>query len=1463
MDTARTKRFMLAELIIFLTLAGTTALAFQPIMALINKNIVIVREGIIKQAEELLDRPIRYGSLAPSIISTIEIREFTVGDKADPLVAAEHLYIEYSIVDLIRGKGIGAIRNLILNKPVFSFDTERDGGILELFSKRSSSAEKPRKPSDSPKKLTLPPECLFDIREGRVSFVSGNSVLSVGGVFLNGEIRNNQISMHGVWQKDLAMDGVITMEGGVSGSFSGEFDQGSISVNIDSIEGEWFTVDRIGFVLSFFEDRIVFEREADGLPLELSAEYLRTTGGFSGLFHADRFVPSSIIHFRGPLERFDPVLSLRLSGKADLVTAGNSGSNDDTESIAAYHFLVSGEIPQTIRESPVRSFVFEGDGNNKQLTFSQFVINAYSGFARYTGDIRFSPLLTNGTLVFSDFSLTGDTSANGSLFFAGTDNGQTVNASYLSFGETVLASLGAETIYKPGGGDYSFGFTRYREGESGALRTSFESRGFFTEKPDTLEGTAVLNGLYADDLINMVRPFFSIGSSYSGAARKTAVTAKIDYKTDFRSVEYTTGYFQAVYGGNTTIQVSVQGSENSLELTEGLVRWPKGQVSFGFYTDFSNAEDLVFLCNAGYLGFNYNFEGRIRNKNNFTLRSDQGFSAAVLNEEGRWSGSLLGSAIPMLYRGTGSYLNLAAALEYRNPDAWNLSLSRFEIQEGQGRTVLFAQGQANQNGMNMDRIFYTDRAGPLGGSAAAIWNSDFSFVDASFILTDPNETEKIAGDIFYESGNLEFQGNITNFKGERITAEAAGLRFTGEMHGGMSGEGYYLVNLSLKPLAGRLGENDFSLTGHALLDPEKLILSQINFSAGGIQSSIPYLSIDRNAGLMETEAMIYGIVKDNQLGMLLSLGANFQPMRSWLDFESLGSLSGIIDVQYAYINDIETNEAFRFVFTRNPIQETGEGVPGSPSVYRISGGTESHNMLDAEFRENKTGGVFSVSLRNPFPAQGVVVGFLDGTTIDAFASEVFIDMAGLWELLPMKKIVYFTGGIITGEARMFGSIYDPEFDGTAWGTGITLLVPDFIPVEIGPGSGVVTLEGSGFYFGPVDAPCGNGHGILNASINFNRWLMSLDMTVDVDTEIPFDFNISGVMAKGNAKGTLNFVNEEEALFTITGQVDASDTEITVNKDEIERAMSAAKRAGETEIAADVLITAGKRVEFLWPNARTPLLRAYGESITGVQIIADTRVPMFAMDGNISLRGGELYHFSRSFYIREGQLNFKGNDINFDPLISVRAEIRDNNDDGPVTIFMVMENVPLSELDSTTPRYEAIPSLSQMEIYSLLGLAPPIDATVARDTFNPFLKSTTEIILQTVVFRPIEQRLRNILGLDMFSLRTQILQNAVFETVRDRNPGEEPATMGNYLDNTAVFIGKYFGPDLFGQAMLAFRYDPYQKEYGGMKPELNFGLDLRSPLFDVRWNAGPLNLERFYIGDFVSNQSISLIWRWSL
>jgi len=1445
---SHTRRLVLAELIIFVTLAGITALLFRPLMGLINKNVGIVQSGLINSLEKALDRPVRYSSMSPSLIGSVEIRDITIGDESEPLARLEYVRLEYALWDLIRGKGIAAIRDLVLDKPEISYHAERDWDLAGRFSSREKTPEK--------KPLGLPPNCHAALQNGKLLVTRGDLSFGVDGVFLDGEIQKKTISLNGGWntfldpEESASKVGLVSMRGSIGGELSDSFKDGKISISVDSIEGSGFEVGKLDFSLSFFEDRIVLERDRDAVPLRLLAVYFPGKRELTGYFSANRFLPETMIRFSGSQKRFDPLLALRLSGEASFLTAFSGENNMEYRFNMAAEHTGSG----TSRDILLRSFDFEGEGDQEMISFSRFNVGANQGSVRYDGDIQFKPFLPQGEMVFSAFSITGESDINGSLVFSRSGRGVNVHASRLFFGETLLTSLAGDLVFDDGGGNYTLKFDQ--SGESGA---SFWSWGSFTA-PGQLESTLTLRNFYASDLLNLARPFVAVGSfGRSSVVQNTALSTELFFRTDFSSLLFRTGHFLATYRGRPLLSASIEGTERQLSISEGQLWLQQNRVRFGAAADYSNFRDLGFNCTVGYLDFSYAFTGRFLNGNSFTLEGPNDFFLAVQEREG-WSGSVRASYFPIPYQGRRAFLSLDSALSYHNSAFWNLNLNRLEIRENRiavEQTELFVRGTANQNGFNLDRIYYTDQGGPLEGSAAAVWNNDFSFVDGSFVLADPQETETLTGDFFYESGKLEFHGIASAFNLDRVVKSGNNLRLSGELYGDFSGEGNYSASLSLDSLTGGSGERSFYGSATALLDPEQFVVSQAKFSASGMSAEIPRLSVDRGAGRLETEAQIGGGVNNHQLGADVSLGVNFSPVETWLDLEdAIRSLSGILDVRYAYMDNTETPDPFSFVFSRIAPEDEAAAI-------RVSGGPD--DMLNLEFREYASGGIFTLSLSNPSPVQGTITGTLEGTVIDALATEVFMDMGGLWDIIPVSDVFRFTGGFITGETRIYGSLFDPEFAGSAWGSGIALAVPTYVAAEIGPGSGRITLEGSDISFGPVLAPCGEGGGIINGWVRYNSWVPSFNLDIEVDRSIPFDFNLSGLMARGNATGNLNLAMENNEVLTITGMVDATDTELTLDAAEVERAASIERTASEAglsrnmETVVDVLINTGRRMEFLWPNAATPLLRAYGETAAGVRITGDTRIPQFSADGDITLRGGELYHFQRSFYIREGLLRFTGNDPQIDPRLSARAEIRDQNDDGPVTIAMIVTNIPLSTLPNSVPRYESTPSLSQLEIYSLLGQAPAAGSD-ENQSLQRLVGGTMDMILQTVIFRGTEQMLRNLLGLDMFSFRTQIVQNAVFESIRDRDPEEQSATMGNYLDNTAVFMGKYIGRDLFVQTMLSFQYNQYQTEYWRML-EVDIGLDLRTPLFDVRWNVSPQ--PKHFEQLFVSDQSISFVWRWSL
>jgi hypothetical protein len=157
----------------------------------------------------------------------------------------------------------------------------------------------------------------------------------------------------------------------------------------------------------------------------------------------------------------------------------------------------------------------------------------------------------------------------------------------------------------------------------------------------------------------------------------------------------------------------------------------------------------------------------------------------------------------------------------------------------------------------------------------------------------------------------------------------------------------------------------------------------------------------------------------------------------------------------------------------------------------------------------------------------------------------------------------------------------------------------------------------------------------------------------------------------------------------------------------------------------------------------------------------------------------------------------------------------------------------------------------MEILSLMG------QSITSNQYNEdtdtiqraFLSSTSDMLAQFVLVRRLEQQIRSFTRLDMFSVRTQVLQNAIFMATGlmqqrvDRTP-----SIGNSFDNTTVFGGKYIGQDMFIQGMLSMRYDANRESFGGLTFAPDFGVELQNPLFSIRCDFNPAHPENWFVND---------------
>ncbi len=645
-----------------------------------------------------------------------------------------------------------------------------------------------------------------------------------------------------------------------------------------------------------------------------------------------------------------------------------------------------------------------------------------------------------------------------------------------------------------------------------------------------------------------------------------------------------------------------------------------------------------------------------------------------------------------------------------------------------------------------------------------------------------------------------------------------------------------------------------------MFNEDALTVSGLKFDYMSLSTVLPHLELSLSEGLLQATADIQGSVWDKKLEGGIVLDADFEQIDSWMQIgQALSFFNGSLKAENILYGDQEP-ASFTFIFEN----DNGD--------FSVKGGPRNMLLLDMD-----RGGNFFASVSSPFPIQGTFTGIFSDRIIDAHCPDFYMDLSLFWSFLPQLTDFGINGGYVTGKVDVKGPVTNPQFFGLGRGTNVSFTVPNYIPENIRPVTFDAVFDGSDMNFGPVNIAVGSGGGTAEGWLRFEEWVprtVGLDINIPRNTPVPYTLNVTGFLAEGDASGTLT-MNIENKIMELTGNLFADNTELGLNIEEITQARSRIdEEESPLEAIINMTITTGPVVEFIWPNANMPILRANAEMGTVARIFADTETRQFSLNSNVSIRSGELFYFDRSFYIRQGSLIFNETDQDFEPILSAEAEIRDRTDTGPVTISMIIDNQPLLNF---SPRFEANPSLTQLEIYSLLGHNQyALDGSQSADEAQRVILSSSADILtqilsnseffnQFVSIRWLERLARNLLHVDMFSLRMRILQNAIVTNVPSFSgnaavPVDRDTRVGNYFDNTSVYIGKYIGQSMFVQGMVSFRYDVNKADnsanpFSGMSVEPDIGIELQSPLFNIRWDFFPYHPENWWVND----NSITLLW----
>ncbi|OQX29414.1 MAG: hypothetical protein B0D92_03765 [Spirochaeta sp. LUC14_002_19_P3] len=296
---------------------------------------------------------------------------------------------------------------------------------------------------------------------------------------------------------------------------------------------------------------------------------------------------------------------------------------------------------------------------------------------------------------------------------------------------------------------------------------------------------------------------------------------------------------------------------------------------------------------------------------------------------------------------------------------------------------------------------------------------------------------------------------------------------------------------------------------------------------------------------------------------------------------------------------------------------------------------------------------------------------------------------------------------------------------------------------------------------------------------------------------------------------------------------------------------------------DFRIHTGRNCTFYLPNEQLKIVKATAEPGRTLNLLYNNYPKDLSLTGTLPIQSGDINYLDRTFQITEGAMVFNEALKNFNPVMRLRAETRirdDNNDD--VTIALIYDAPVKSDFN---PRIETNPARSEIEILALLGQVAAPDTVEGASDPRSVLLATSGMFAEAGLVQPFEEILREGLNLDLVTIQTDIIENALADSLNwksiNSNTSQTPG-LARYFDNTRLFVGKYIGKALFASGSVSARYFEgplLQSAFGGLEFETAISLEMATPFFNIQWSYSP---NPALSQNFMENNEITLKWQFS-
>ena len=1438
----------------------------------------------IEELESALGRTVTYAGISPSFLNYLEVRDLVIHDAVEtdkPLLTIHRVRIYYSLVQLLlRHDPVGSLREIRILNTRFAMDLQKDRGLIDLFQRLSAvgSGE-----SRLHARITG--------ANVSVSLQSNGTSLELSDLFFQLDAGREAlgVSFRGNCRGALPSGFNFSSTVDVAGKLDRAFAWSDLTVRILSFSSSVLDLEKQTLQVVWKGNQVEVHKIEDRSPIDLGVTADLDQKEITVSFQTDGLRPDNLVRFSGGMARFNPWLKAPLTSAGHLTYSFPSGK-------LSYQVGVSVSFQDQL---PVHDLTLDTtfSGTEGGASFSPLRVSSPAGSLQFDGNIQYDTFYPEGTLTLTNVDAGTGHRVSAELTIQRRDDKLALSGRHLMVGEvgfddfSILLSpdsQGAAFAIESSFADTASGHIS-AQGELRLHRPIRSALSADARSADKLPGialSATLRDVPPDKLYHLLMgagPLTREQEDVKSMLARYGVSANLELATDFSSVTVKSDQVTVTQADDPTTHLRFSALVDSSHVAvNNLSGSYKGYTLAGsLAASFAEEGQVDFSSDVSLLGVPFSLKGRYSEAGGLYAAGSYGLEVlAAPNRDGTYSLQARGSRVPIPFgsgsapSGTTPAVSFDASGLYSGPREWvlrapSLTIFNAPLLESRHNTIELS-GRITPRRLDIQQITFTDPYSILTGSAQAslVMGPDpfdprfLTNLAAQFagVLKGQNGVESYTARGSLKEGTLAVALSFDDIPLARMRALSikGSLSGTGTISGPLTKPSMTL-NVSLKE--GRLGTDPLAVETQVAVTPDSIQLSSLKIKYLAHSLTDGAGSLDLRKGSFALSANYAGDYFSDHVKLLARLEGQFSPSSSRTATPNLldQGLQGKLDLSQIAVGN-KPFPSWVVTFHADKGRLTLDGGPGN----------SIHGSLDSNL-------AFAIHLARPLPLVGYAGGRIIGDHIVSSVAVETLDVTILNSILKSPtlttqagpaQILNFTSGTATGRLSISGPVNDPDFNGelSVLGAGIRSA---YSPDDVGPLTTRLVFDGKGFHFARTLVNAGASRLSAQAAFTIDHWSPStydLTLTTEDQSSAHLKVKFGRMIADGHVLGSMRIVGDDSRT-TVNGDIQVADCRITLGK-----APTGAFVPEEPPTFLTLNAETGKRVEFAWPSESYPVVRTTASPGGKLAITYRGDTGAYTVKGNTGIQGGEIYYFERSFILRKGTIAFNEDQTSFDPRINARAEVRewDPSTGEEIRIYLDADN-PLSKF---TPRFSSDPARSENYLMAMIG-SPFIARAETQGLGLSAALISSDIVSQTWVLRPLEQRLRDVLGVDMVSVRTQIIQNLLVQKIF--------GTTINPLDNTSVSLGKYLGNDLFLEMLVRLQTQPLPGASGlsvnpsgsgvglppipsntlptagiGLQPQLELSMEWATPFFLLDWNFEPQHPETLYLTD----NALTFSWRFS-